>query len=266
MAALAGAGLLLTLACGPTERAGTSSQTQGAPATGPKTIRLVEQFEYPYLVQYGRVPSSSPGPERFYVFHGNLTTFDITGNPIAHAAVKVPQVQDGDWKVNPDGTMEVTWKIRPEAYWQDGTPLTAEDFVFGYEMAMDPQLVVPGGRDTIVGISAIRALDPKTFVASWKAPYMYGNSNNHDGIPAVPKHLIEPLYRGMDSVGFEASLIWRGEFVGIGPYRITEWAAADHITGEAFDKFFLGRPKIDRVEIKLVADPTPGGPDTGQLH
>ncbi len=40
--------------------------------------------------------------------------------------------------------MEVTWKLRPSVYWQDGAPLTADDFVFGLEVARDPKLAIGG--------------------------------------------------------------------------------------------------------------------------
>ncbi|MSQ23718.1 MAG: hypothetical protein EXR58_04070 [Chloroflexi bacterium] len=244
---------LLLLACSPANPVpGPVNPAQPATRTAPKVLQIATQDEYAYLIEYGRVASTSPAPERFYYFHANLTVFDLQGNPVAHAAQKLPSIQDGDWKLNPDGTMEVTWKLRPNVLWQDGTPLTADDFVFGYEVAMDPKLVVPGGTDSLKAIVGVRAADPNTLVVNWRSNWMYGNVNNHDGIPAIPKHLIEPLYRSSDAVAFESSQAWRAEFVGLGPFRITEWALGSGIKAEAFDKFFLGRPKIDRIEINWM--------------
>lgn len=63
--------------------------------------------------------------------------------------------------------MEVTWKIRPDAYWHDGTPLTAEDFGFGFEVIRDPRLGV-ATLGEVVNMTGVRVVDPKTFVVSWK--------------------------------------------------------------------------------------------------
>src|SRR5258708_3127213 len=33
---------------------------------------------------------------------------------------KIPSIKDGDWVLNADGTMIVTWKLRPNIKWSDG--------------------------------------------------------------------------------------------------------------------------------------------------
>ena len=242
------------LGCSPANVAtGPNSNSQVAPVpTGPKTLVMSIQTEPAHLVEYGRVPTANPGPENYYIFHANLTIFDAEGNPVAYAAQKVPKVEDGDWKLNPDGSMEVTWKIRPDVKWQDGTPLTSADFVFGYEVVMDPKLVIDGGIENLRAISSVKAVDPQTFVVNWKAPWIYANTNTHEAIPAINKAQVEPLYRSLDPVAFEASQVWRSELIGLGPFRVTEWALGDHVSAEAFDKFFLGRPKIDRLELRWM--------------
>src|SRR5439155_24363657 len=109
---------------------------------------------------------------------------------IPAADVKVPTVQDGDWKVNPDGTMEVTWKIRPDVYWHDGTPLTADDFTFGLEVLRDPALGV-AGLGEVLNISNLRAVDDKTLAVTWNKVSIQGNTNSTEGIPAIPRHQLE---------------------------------------------------------------------------
>src|SRR4051812_20729312 len=39
-------------------------------------------------------------------------------------------VERGTWIVNADGTMDTTWKLRPNIKWHDGTPFTAADLLF----------------------------------------------------------------------------------------------------------------------------------------
>jgi peptide/nickel transport system substrate-binding protein len=47
---------------------------------------------------------------------------------------------------------------------------------------------------------------------------------------------------------------WATEFVGAGPYRLREWQLGSGATFEAFDRYPLGRPKIDTVEVRFIPD------------
>src|SRR5439155_648075 len=83
-------------------------------------------------------------------------------------------VNDGDWTVNPDGTMDVTWKLKPNLTWHDGAPLTSADVAFGYQMYLDPELPVQrtGGVELV---SDIATPDPLTVVVHWKQAYYNPN-------------------------------------------------------------------------------------------
>ena len=250
-----GAALLL-LACGPAGApAAGGAQPSTAPA-GPKTLIVAVQEEPESVVLYGRQGvggTTNAQHERYFIFHGNLTRYDEVGTPVPSAAVKVPTIQDGDWKVNPDGTMDVTWKIRPDAYWHDGSPLTADDFVFGFDVIRDPKLAV-AGLGELVNVSSVKAVDPKTLQVSWKLTSFQGGNNSIDGVPAIARHKLETLYRSGDTPGFEATPGWRDEFIGIGPFSLTKLEMGSHIEAAANDRYYLGRPKVDRLIIRWVAD------------
>jgi oligopeptide transport system substrate-binding protein len=65
------------------------------------------------------------------LFEG-LTRFD--GNTLK----QVPGVSSG-WEISPDGTL-YTFKLRPDARWSDGRPVTASDFVYSWKRLLDPKL------------------------------------------------------------------------------------------------------------------------------
>src|SRR6266571_3790236 len=246
---------VLVLACGPSSTPANTQPPKPQPA-GPKTLIVGVQDEPTSIVLYGQPGeggSTSARFDRYFVFHGNLTLFDLNNDPAPYAAQKVPRIEDGDWKVNPDNTMEVTWKIRPDVYWHDGTPLTSADFLFGFEVIRDPRLAV-ATLGELVNMSSARAIDDKTFVISWKTLSINANTNSTEGIPAMPRHQLEELYRSGDVDAFESSPAWRSEFVGLGPYRLTKLEQGSHIEADAFDQYFLGRPKIDRLIIRWVGD------------
>lgn len=247
---------LLLLACGPAGGPSTDRPTERVTAgqTVEKVVRIAHQTEPEWLVRFGRVTGQTFTAGRFFIWHGSLTYHDYENRPIAHAAVKVPAVSDGDWVVNPDGTMRVKWQIRPDVYWHDGAPLTSADFVFGWEVINNPQLVIDGLTLVQQYISGVEVVDDKSFYIRWKAPSFYGNDNSRDWIPAIPKHALEADYRSMDAVAFDAHPAWRDQLLGIGPYKVVRWEQGSFVESVANERFFLGRPRIGRLILSFIPD------------
>src|SRR5439155_2614211 len=121
------------------------------------------------------------------------------------------------------------------------------------QMAIDPQLPkTPRGE--LASIVEVRALDARTFAAVWKTQSVLGNVSNNDGIPAVPRHLFGELYASGDRTAVENSPLWSTQWIGPGPYRLTAWNLGSSIEGVAFDQYFFGRAKIDRIIIRYIGD------------
>src|SRR5439155_15285711 len=121
------------------------------------------------------------------------------------------------------------------------------------QMAIDPQLPkTPRGE--LASIVEVRALDARTFAAVWKTQSVLGNVSNNDGIPAVPRHLFGELYASGDRTAVENSPLWSTQWIGPGPYRLTAWNLGSSIEGVAFDQYFFGRAKIDRIIIRYLGD------------
>ena len=59
-----------------------------------------------------------------------LTIYDAAGKIVPGAAES--------WTLSDDGTV-YTFKLRADAKWSDGSPVTAEDFVFSYQRVEDPK-------------------------------------------------------------------------------------------------------------------------------
>ena len=117
--------------------------------------------------------------------------------------------------------MEVTWGLRPDAVWHDGTPLSAED-VSWIRAGIDPDLFGRGTR-VLSQISEVTAPAPQTVVMRWKAVYVLANEMVLDTIVPLPRHLLGPVYDAGDKQAFASSPYLSDEWVGLGPYRLREW-------------------------------------------
>src|SRR5712692_4367357 len=65
------------------------------------------------------------------LFNAGLAILDVHKVPYPELAESLPQLNTDSWKVFPDGRMETTYHLKPNLTWQDGSPLSAEDFVLG---------------------------------------------------------------------------------------------------------------------------------------
>src|SRR6516162_1286504 len=69
------------------------------------------------------------------IFYEPLAAWDPDGNLVPVLAAEIPDLENGG--VAPDG-MSVTWKLKKDVQWHDGTPFTADDLVFNWEYAVNP--------------------------------------------------------------------------------------------------------------------------------
>jgi len=79
---------------------------------------------------------------------------------------ETPTEQNGGLKANP---FTVTFKLRPEAVWDDGSQITSEDVKFTWDAIMKTTGTI--GTTGYDQIESIDTSDPKTVVIKFKAPY-----------------------------------------------------------------------------------------------
>lgn len=244
---------LLGTSCGPTaaprptEGAGAHDQIGSA-----RTLRLgMNAGSEP---REGVLFGTGTGPQELvYSFHSGLTAYNPDNQLIPQIAQKVPSIEDGDWKVFPDGRMEVTWKLQPDVRWHDGSPLAAEDYVFGSRVRNDP--AIPFRRPPQMKlISQVVALDPGTVLVTWSAVHILATQAGPVDFLALPRHLLLDAYEKSDNQPFMNEPYWTSEFIGLGPYRLGEWLLGAFTEGVAFDQYFLGRPKIGRIVYRYYGN------------
>jgi peptide/nickel transport system substrate-binding protein len=239
---------------------GTASPGGGGsgsqPRTTPKRIVAGIQDDIPIVYQKLNPSSRYRGVEAVQdMVSAGLTLQNPQGQRMPELAEEVPSIENGLWKVAPDGTMQVTWHIKPSAVWHDGVPFTSDDLVFTLQVVRDKELAIFSNQpyDYITGI---QAPDARTVTVSWSQPYIHADalfSNSLELALPFAKHKLEQSYQG-DKANFINDPAWGRDWIGTGPFKIKDWELGSHLTVSAFDQFVLGRPKADEIEVRFITD------------
>lgn len=241
--------LVLAAGCAPQPSPSTAtSSDQPAP---PRSVTLAVQREPAegFIGFAGGAKRGGAHNARF-IAHDRLTWTDEGLALQPQLAAELISVERGTWQLSPDGTMETTWKLRPNIRWHDGTTFTADDLLFGLTVKKDREVPWRAtGRPELM--QSAQALDPLTFGIHWSAPFF--KANEAPDLEALPRHLLEETYRS-DKPNFVNSPRFTTEFVGLGPYRLTQWVPGSHMEFERFNDYYQGRPPFDRVVLRFLTD------------
>jgi peptide/nickel transport system substrate-binding protein len=181
--------------------------------------------------------------------------------------------------------MELTFELRKDLKWSDGSPLTADDFVFGHHMLKHPSylqgyLSLMIIWNDMLMVNKIEAIDEYTVKSTWNTPYRFINF-----MTPLPRKYFEEKYdyhlesynindpsycippSEEDSLGFESEKykedeafikkcttdeLYHTQPLHAGPYRVKEWIKGEHILLEPNEHYFLGKPLMDKIQFKAM--------------
>lgn len=203
------------------------------------------------------VPSigGAPGAAVEHLFdlvHQSLVTYDDQAQPIPRVARELPSVERGTWRIQPDGTMETTWQLRNDVRWHDGRPLTTEDIVFSWRVFNDAALPVVSRRVARM-IDRVESSGPHTIVMHWRSRYAFADQLSGYDLTLLPSHLLATSFE-LRPEQISGHPYWRRAFVGLGPYRVAQWPSGSSLELEAFEDYFLGRPRVDEMSVRFIPD------------
>ncbi len=237
---------------------GVAGQPGGQPAA-PKRVVVTIMDDPPSLSDKLSPPSIRGVDALEELVHVGLVTLNNDGFLTPRLAEDVPTLENGLWKVLPDGRMETTWRIREGVTWHDGTPFTAADIEFTARVARDREL--PDFRDTALDlVERVDVPDPRTVILIWSRGYVDADTMfTRAGGPRartmpLPKHLLNRAFEE-DKASFAQLPYWSEEFVGTGPFKLKEWTRGSHLVLTANDRYLPWRPRVDEVEVRFIPDP-----------
>lgn len=135
---------------------------------------------------------------------------------------------------------ELNITLRDGVKFHNGEVLTADDVVFSLERMK----TIPASEIMVSDIDKVEAVDPKTVKITLhqsSAPILYSLAHPLSSI--LNKKYVEEK-KGNISV----------EPMGTGPYKFVSWGDGEKIEMLAFDDYFLGRPKIDKLIFRAIAE------------
>lgn len=249
LASIAAACTILLAGCAAPSANQAGGQANPAAPAPPKKLVVGSREAAPALSN--TINSSADVVEE--LISAGLVGSSPLGESVAQLAEAVPTLENGLWRVLPNGRMETTWKIREGVKWHDGVPITAEDALFAIRLGQDRELP-EFAHVAIRLIDTARAPDPRTVVVEWKEPYIQADIlfSGEAGLP-LPRHLLEDAATNNKQT-FTQHRYWTYEFVHAGPFKVKEFVPTERLILEAFPDFVLGRPKVDEVEVRFIPD------------
>ena len=191
-------------------------------------------------------PATTHGSGDYLIFEG-LVTF----NPNLEV---VPALASG-WDVSTDGTV-YTFHLQPNAIFHNGKPFTAEDVVYSWQRAANPETqsdTVMTYLSDIVGvkemhegkadsISGLKVIDEHTLQVTIDAPKPY-----------FLYKLIYPTANIVDRDNVESGNEWYRTPNGTGPYVLTRWESMVTMVYERFEDYYGDKPSIPMVVFNLYS-------------
>jgi len=174
--------------------------------------------------------------------------------------------------------LSYTFKLRRDAHFSDGRPLTGDDVLFSIKTIKCPLVDAPFLRVYFDSIVDAQLIDPHTIRFTTKEPY-FMNEEQLGFFLVLPRHIYDPenLLKNIgvrDLLGNPAKLPdqvkrfadnFNKNFsrnpVGSGPYKFAFWKTGQEVqlvrdpSYWAYGKAGIDQPHIDRVRFRVINNP-----------
>lgn len=149
------------------------------------------------------------------------------------------------WDSSEDG-LTMTFHLRDDVVWSDGTPVTANDVAFTFD-AINNDTVASPLRSSFALVDSWRVIDDNTLEMTFSSVdcTILGNL----AVGMIPAHAFNN-----DPTTIPDNPENTAPTVVNGPFTFREWVPDDHITLDANPTYYLGKPNIDSWTRRVYAD------------
>lgn len=144
--------------------------------------------------------------------------------------------------------LTIAFSMDPNARWADGTPVTAHDVAFTFELYRDTLINSPAAS-LLEPIESVTAMGDSVAMIRFGRTYpeQFFDATQHMRI--LPRHLLDSIPR----TELRTHQFTRDP-VGNGPYRLSRWEPGEFLELRADTAFFLGRPGLRRIIWRITPD------------
>lgn len=177
--------------------------------------------------------------------YDQLVTYARTedgGKPKAKTDQIVPMLAES-WKASANNT-SYTFKLRADAKFQDGAPVTADAVVKSFEHIKASSSA--SFLYKMAGIANVTKVDEQSVKIDLTAP-------NHLFLQILPMYSFSII--DMDKVTQNGGAKWLAtNTAGSGPYKITKWDPSTEASMARNDAYWGDKPKLRQVDVKFIAE------------
>ncbi len=166
----------------------------------------------------------------------SLLDVNVKGEYVPRLAAELPKIQG----------YEVLFKLRENVTWHDGTPFSANDVKFTWELLKNPQTTTdPYLRKLVANIQSCTVLNPHTVKFTLAA--VKGSPYAVFTFKIVPEHLIGAPY-------LQKKHSFVRNPVGTGPFKFQKLVEST-FKFSVQDPHYAGRAYLDKITMEYVPDP-----------
>jgi peptide/nickel transport system substrate-binding protein len=221
-------------------------------------LALAEVRAQSSLVIVTGAEASMPIPTLMEGDQGALANYEISDHLFLRLATLGPTLTTGgdagfvpqlarSWTRRDSVTL--AFELDPRARWHDGTPVTSRDVVFTMMRARD-STIAPRVAKLLRYIQSVEAEGDRTVVFRFTRVYSEQLYDATFHTAMLPAHLLA----GLPPHSLARSA-YASHPIGNGPYRWVRRVPGQLIELAANQQFFLGRPSIQKLIVRVARDP-----------
>jgi oligopeptide transport system substrate-binding protein len=175
----------------------------------------------------------------------------------AVVAKEIPTTSNGG--ISEDGKT-YTFKLRSDVTWSDDEKVTAGDFEYAIKRMLNPDTAAEYAS-FYYDIVGAEAYNGGTGTADAVAVDAIDDTTLEIKLVKVRPTFLQlmamwPTWPTREDIVTQYGSQWTEppHYIGNGPFVLTEWVHQDHLTFEVNDNYWGKKPKLDRIELKMITD------------
>jgi peptide/nickel transport system substrate-binding protein len=190
-------------------------------------------------------PASWDPVDTFLISWGQLATNVFDGLVQRGPDMQLKPALATSWQML-DDDKRIRFKLRHDVTFQDGEPFNAASVKFSMQRLLGPKGAKGPQQSNYTAIGSVEVIDDFTvdFILTRPDPVLLTKLAGYGGVIVPPQYIAK-----VGDDGFARQPI------GTGPFKVTDYQPKVSATEEAYDGFWGGKAKLDRVVYRFIVEP-----------